>query len=271
MRNFKLENLVLIEEKARTLEIEFTDMFDTHCHLLEGELMEVVLSKGVKVLLLLGSETELLEAVRLTGKFDNVFFGIGVHPHEAEKFDLSSTRDLIMKGLKLLGDRLIAIGEIGLDYYYQYTDRVHQVKLFKYQLELASSLGLPVSVHSRDAEEDVLELMEKLGYWRGVLHSYTGSERILKLALERGLYIGFNGMITFKNAEHVRELLRSTPVDRLLLETDSPYLAPVPFRGQVNIPLNLVFTLERVAELKGFKADKLLVKLNENVSELFPI
>ena len=247
---YKLEAL---DEHLERVGLKWGELFDTHCHPIEEELMRKVLARGIKVLLLIADKRELEYALKFKG-FPNVFFGVGVHPHEASDFSLKDIDELFREVFEVL-DRVAAVGEIGLDLYYSFTEFHHQKQVFEHQVRLAKQLDLPMSIHSRKAEREVLKVLDEVGYHKGVLHSYTGPVELLDEALGKGMYIGVNGIVTFKKAEEVREIVRQTPISRLLLETDSPYLAPVPFRGKVNTPLSTLLVALKVSEVKGIPVE----------------
>jgi TatD DNase family protein len=193
---------------------------------------------------------------------------LGVHPHEA-KFYSQEVEDKIKTKAK--EKYLIGIGEIGLDYYYNHSEPQVQRDAFHRQMELAHNLGLPVEIHSRDAEEDTLK---ELRLWknkvRGMLHCFSGSQKMAEEALSLGFFISLSGVVTFKNAESLRETLKSVPLDRVLVETDAPFLAPVPMRGKKNKPAYVSHTAEKVAEVKGITLEELSSQLRKNVKDLFP-
>ena len=169
-------------------------------------------------------------------------------------------------------DKLIAIGETGLDYHYMNSSRENQQFTFRKQLQIAVDLNLPVILHSREAETDTISILKEVPVPAlGVAHSFTSSLKMAKTLLDMGWYIGINGIVTFKNAEDLREVVRWIPMDRLLLETDSPFLAPVPFRGKPNKPAHLPVIASFIAELRKVTIEHLAEKTSENAHELFKI
>ena len=198
-------------------------------------------------------EEEIPKALSIAQRYEPVWCAIGYHPYEADRVSKGMLEEL--KRLVTDGDKVVAIGECGLDYYRDYSSRENQIKVFEEQLQIAKELNLPVVVHSREADEDTVAVLKNSGVERGVIHCFTGTEKLLKGALDLGFYISVSGIVTYKNAAELRELVKKVPLDRLLVETDSPYLAPVPKRGKKNMPPYLFFTLK-------FLSDFLKVPLN---------
>jgi TatD DNase family protein len=167
---------------------------------------------------------------------------------------------------------MVAVGEIGLDYHYNHSSQDIQKQVFSEQLELACELGKPVIIHSREADEDMIKILQKFApklSRKGVIHSFTSGPELAKAAIEMGFYLGFNGIITFKNAVNVREIVKLCPVDRILLETDAPFLTPVPFRGKENKPSYLPHILEKTAEIKGLPEHTVQDICYQNSMQLF--
>jgi TatD DNase family protein len=204
----------------------------------------------------------------LSKKFsDRVFCTLGVHPHESELFDAAAEKTIRDN---LAYERLVAIGEIGLDYYYDNAPRQHQREVFEKQMEIAASAKLPVEIHTRDAEEDTAEVLKKFnGRVRGVLHCFTSSYDLAKKALDVGFDISISGVATFKNAQSLRDTIEKVPLDRLHVETDAPFLAPVPHRGKKNEPAWVVHTAELVAGLKKVSLEELSEQTRRNALDLF--
>ncbi len=236
---------------------------DSHFHLqderFEGEREEIIkraITKGVKGFLVpfdLSEDHGFDELVYFKEKYENFFIAAGVHPHNAKHFKDGYLERII----KLKEDGMIsAIGEIGLDFYYNFSKKEEQIKALKSQLELSKELSLPVIVHIRDAFKEIKNLLFDKEL-KGVLHSYTGDVDFLKEAIFYNFYISYSGMITFKKAEKIRGALLNTPKEKLLFETDSPYLAPVPFRGKRNEPSNVLYVYEKAGKCFGIEIDKL--------------
>jgi TatD DNase family protein len=226
---------------------------------------------GVARILDLATRIEDAEAtIALAAAHPGVLAAVGVHPHEAAGWDDASAARL--RGAAASG-RLAAIGEIGLDYHYNLSAPAAQRRALAEQLRVAAEFDLPVSVHSREAEADTLALLRdsEVGRHGGVLHCFTGSEPFARGCLELGLLLSFSGIVTFANAARLREIARAVPDDRLLVETDSPYLAPVPYRGQRNEPARVVDVARRVAELRGVPEAALVAATTANFERLFRV
>ena len=193
----------------------------------------------------------------------------GVHPHEAAKFS-DQTAETIRSRMR--DEHIVAVGEIGLDYYYDHAGRDVQRRVFEQQLQIAVDAEMPVVVHTRDADDDTRAILDnfasKLGR-KGVIHSFTSSLPLAEYCLREGFSLGFNGIATFNKADNVRAAVAATPIDQLLLETDAPYLTPVPYRGKPNRPYYLPFIAERVAQIKGYDVEYLLSQAWNNSMSLF--
>ena len=251
-------------------------IIETHCHLdyldaeeLEAEL-EIARDHGVERIVTIAVSPDNLATVRrLAATHAKVYCTQGIHPHEAEKFD-NSVGESIREGAT--DPRVVAVGEIGLDYYYDHADRGVQRHVFAEQLRLASDLDLPVVIHSRDADDDMRAMLAEYlpGLRRrGVIHSFSSGLGLAEFALDAGFMLGFNGMVTFNKADNVREAVALTPPDRLLLETDAPYLTPVPYRGRRNGPRYIPFVAEKVAAIKSMDIETLLTACLRNSERLF--
>jgi TatD DNase family protein len=211
-------------------------------------------------------------AVALAEKHEEVYAAVGVHPHDAKLFDDAAERLLL--SLVEQSKRVIAWGEIGLDYHYDHSPRETQREVFRRQLRLARGKNLPVVIHSRDADEDTIAILreELSGYDRaGVLHCFGGSLAMAQAAVELGFFISFAGNLTFKKADNLREVAAQLPLDRLLIETDCPYLTPVPFRGQRNEPARVVETARCLAEILGKEVEEIGGVTSENFVRLFQV
>jgi len=254
---------------------------DSHCHI-DGpeydtdreEVIARALDAGVATMLNVGTgdpQSGAFErAIELAEKHSEVFAAVGVHPHDAKLFDDAAEKRLI--DLVTQSDRVVAWGEIGLDYHYDHSPREVQRDVFRRQLRIARSLNLPVVIHSREANDDtILILREELpGYDRaGVLHCFGGSLQMARDAIELGFLISFAGNLTFKKADDLRDIARQLPLDLLLIETDCPYLTPVPFRGKRNEPARVVETAGCLAALHGKKVDEIGRITSENFMTLF--
>ena len=255
---------------------------DSHCHIDGSEYdadREEVISRardaGVGTMLNVGTgdphSGPFERAVDLAEKHTDIYAAVGVHPHDAKLFDDSAEQRLI--DLAKQSQRVIAWGEIGLDYHYDHSPRDLQREVFRRQLRLARSLDLPVIIHSREADDTIAILREEMsGYERGgVLHCFGGSLEMATSAIELGFFVSFAGNLTFKKAEDLRGIARQLPLDRLLIETDCPYLTPVPFRGKRNEPARVVETARCLAELHGREMEEMGRITSENFARLFGV
>ena len=262
-------------------------IFDTHAHLdyeyeggIDGYLSRAA-AAGVTRILTVGSNHNNWDQLRAWSERDGdtspeVFYSVGFHPHDAAIY--SSKINSLMSS-HLSNPRCVALGEIGLDYHYDHSPRPIQIAACRDQLQLAALLNKPVIIHSRDGEEDLLPLLKEftgksqIGTETkprlGIIHCFSGSTNFAKACIDLGFMISFSGIVTFKKAEGVRAAVKITPLDRILLETDSPYLAPVPFRGKVNESALIVHTAQLVAEIKGISVDDLITASTENAQHLF--
>lgn len=250
-------------------------IFESHAHILShkydedrDEVLKRAYEKGVSALLNVSDDmTSSFGAIELSKKHPRVFSAVGVHPHNAKDFKDQDIHDLE----KLARDeKTLAIGEIGLDYYYDFSDRDIQMRAFLQQIDLALNLDLPIIVHDREAHKDTIDTLKGFeGKIKGVMHCYSGSGESAKILVNLGLYISFAGVITFKNARKTIEALEAVPLDRLLIETDSPYLTPEPFRGRRNEPKNLEYIGRKMAEVKNVSYETLVNTIWENSFNLF--
>jgi TatD DNase family protein len=254
---------------------------DSHCHIdgpeYDADRDEVIArarEAGVKAMLNVGTgdphSGAFERAVELAETYDGIYAAIGVHPHDAKLFDEAAEARLIE--LARRSNEVVAWGEIGLDYHYDYSPRDVQREVFRRQLRLARELSLPVVIHSRESGEDTIAILreELSGYERaGVLHCFGGSLAMAQSAIELGFFISFAGNVTFKKADALREVAAQIPLDRLLIETDCPYLTPVPFRGRRNEPARVVETARFLAELRGVDLEEFGDLTTNNFSRLF--
>jgi TatD DNase family protein len=256
---------------------------DSHCHIdgpeYDADREEVIsraIDAGVTTMLNVGTgdpQSGAFErAIELAEGNQNVFAAIGVHPHDAKLFDNAAEKRLIELGGQ--SKRVVAWGEIGLDYHYDHSPREVQREVFRRQLRIARARNLPVIIHSREADDDTIVILrdELTGYEpAGVMHCFGGGPALARSAIELGFYISFAGNLTFKKAENLREIARQLPLDRLLVETDCPYLTPVPFRGKRNEPARVIETTRQLAELHGKDRDELGRITSENFGRLFGV
>ena len=254
-------------------------MLDSHCHLNDDKLFperqEVLLrarQQGVSLLLCIGYDVESSKkALQIAHEFNEVYAAVGLHPENLEGVDENSIAEI--KALAK-DPKVVAIGEIGLDYHWYKEEKDHekQKKWFVLQLEMANELHLPVSIHARDALGDTYALLQAHPLEKGgVLHCYGGSPEMIPLFAKLGFYFGFDGPITYRNSLAPKENVRVCPLDRILTETDSPYLAPVPFRGSINEPCHIPLILQEMALLKGIDKKSLENQVYCNFVRLFHV
>ncbi len=252
-------------------------LVDSHCHLdfpdYAGQVDAVVeraSAAGVGVCVSIGTELKRFPGVRAVAeKFPNVWCSVGVHPHESEKEQLDGEAVLVSEAAH---PKVVGIGETGLDYYYEHSPRQPQQANFHFHIAAARKTGLPVIVHTRDADDDTIAILRDemgKGAFTGLIHCFTGTQKLADAALEMGLYISVSGIATFKNSQALRDVIKSVPLDRLLVETDAPFLAPVPHRGKTNEPAFVVHTAKMLAELKGVSPDELAATTTGNFFRLF--
>ncbi|MCC6278569.1 MAG: TatD family hydrolase [Oligoflexia bacterium] len=234
------------------------------------EVLKDASTQGISQMITIGCHPgDFDRVVQITKKYyPTVAATLGVHPHEAKHY--SDEVESQIKTLVEANKEIIGIGEIGLDYYYSHSDHDVQKAVFRRQMQLASDLGYPVEIHSRDAEDDTIaELQHWNGKVTGCLHCFTGSKRLADAALDAGYYISVSGVITFKNADELRSVVSQVPLDRLLIETDAPFLAPVPLRGKKNEPAFLIHTAKHLAQLKAVSLEELAQITTQNIKKLF--
>jgi TatD DNase family protein len=256
-------------------------MIDSHCHLAGEEFaadLEAVVSRarsaGVTAALCIlaaGDRQEAEGATRVHEAWREVYFAAGVHPHQAGEFAgrVTDACDTVRHAVKEHG--ACAIGEIGLDYHYDFSPRDVQRQIFRAQVEVALELDLPVIIHTREATEDTFQILQQTGdgRLRGVFHCFTGDEEMARSALDIDFYLSFAGIVTFPRAESIRAAARMTPSDRVLAETDSPYLAPVPHRGKRNEPAYVAEVVAKLAEVRSASKEDLADEVTRNFTTLF--
>ena len=252
-------------------------LFDTHAHLDDRafhEDREALITglpeKGVGLVMNPGCSLESSRhAVALAEKYDHVYAAVGSHPDVASEVNAAVLEEY--RKLCKLNAKVKAIGEIGIDYHYEDIPREIQLRAFRLQMELAQELGLPVIVHEREAHEDGMAVVREFPDVTGVFHCYSGSAEMARQLVDRGWYIGFTGVLTFKNARKAIETAASIPLDRIVLETDCPYMAPEPFRGKRNDPGYLYRMAEKLAEIRGLSLEEIQTITTENGKRLYRI
>ncbi|MDR2067784.1 MAG: TatD family hydrolase [Holosporaceae bacterium] len=262
---------------------------DSHCHLLFSKfrsasekldeeeygvtaLVDRAAAAGVKYLLAVGTQLSDVDDLRsIVDANENVFRTVGIHPLEAAKHHASHSLEeisrVILREAKL--PKTIGIGEIGLDYHYEMESEKQQKQLFHLQMDLAEQCSLPVVIHSRDAYPDVVAILREHPRVTGVIHCFSGEEDFARNALDFGFCISISGVVTYKNATELQETLKIIPLDRMLLETDAPFLAPVPHRGRINEPAFIPHVASKISELLGIPTESLAIQTSENFFRLF--
>jgi TatD DNase family protein len=252
-------------------------LVDSHCHLdfpdFAAELPEVVgraKAAGVGVCVSIGTKlARFAEVAAVAEAFPDVYCTVGSHPHEAEQEPLADSAPLLALAKR---DKVVGIGETGLDYYYEHSPRTQQAANFRAHIAAARALALPLIVHTRDAEDDTIDILREemgKGAFTGLIHCFTGTQKLADAALDLGLYISTSGIATFKKSDALRDVLKTVPLDRLLVETDAPYLAPTPYRGKRNEPAFVVHTAAMLAELKGVSPEGMAEATTDNFFRLF--
>lgn len=251
-------------------------LFDTHAHYDDerfdpdrDEILSKMRENGVGLIVDPASDiASAKKAQQIAHDFDLVYFTAGVHPHEAAGVSETYLDDI----RKLSADpKCVAVGEIGLDYHYDFSPRYVQKRVYAQQLELARELKLPAVIHEREAVQDNLDILKAHPGVRGVVHCYSGSWETARVLLDMGLYLGFTGVVTFKNARRCIEVVERMPLERMLIETDSPYMAPVPHRGERNSSLFVHLVAEKIAEIRGMSAEDVARITTENGRRFYGI
>ena len=250
--------------------------FDTHAHYCDkrfdedrDELLGSMPEGGVSLILNSGSSLRSSRmSLELADKYSFVYASVGVHPHDSKSMD-DGTVSVLEKLLS--HPKAMAVGEIGLDYHYDFSPRDVQKKRFREQLELARRIELPVIIHEREALQDTLDAVREYRDLTGVFHCFSGSWETAKIILDLGWYISFTGVITFKNARRALEVVEKMPAERMMLETDCPYMAPDPMRGRRNSSLYLPYIAEKIAEVRGVSVDEVAELTTENGKRFFGI
>ena len=259
-------------------------MLDSHAHYYDRRflselggtdaLLKELFATDVCAIINIGTDPQTSrEVVSEAARWPGMYATVGIHPGDGQRLpDIDaalSEIESMLEGAK--EKKIVALGEIGLDYHYEDTDREKQAYFFEKQLEMAEKYDLPVIIHDREAHGDCFDAVCRHPKVTGVFHSYSGSAEMAKDLVRRGWYISFSGVVTFKNAPKVREAVAATPLDRILIETDAPYLAPVPHRGKMNHSGLMRYTAEAVAAVKGVTTDELIRATRENAKRLFGI
>lgn len=253
-------------------------IFDSHAHYDDNRLTEYgdelfnKLSENVAGIITCGCDFKSNQfALELSEKHNFIYFAAGIHPCNTDSIAGCEMNKAVSKLTEFTKHpKCLGIGEIGLDYYWTKDNIILQKEIFAAQLELSKSLNLPVIVHDRDAHADCLEFLKTYNP-KGVVHSFSGSQEMAEIIFKLGMYIGISGVITFKNAKKLPEVVKEMPLDRFLLETDAPYLAPVPYRGKTNNSSLIYYSAEKIGEIKGISTDEVLSHALENAKRLYNI
>ena len=262
-------------------------LFDSHAHYYDSRfdevegganaLLDCLFDGEVGGIVNVGTDLENAHAViESAARFEKMYAAVGIHPSDGQGYRdipaaMAELRAILGDAQNRRAQKIVALGEIGLDYHYPDTDKPHQAAFFEAQLQLAEELDIPVIIHDREAHGDSFDAVCAHPNVRGVFHSYSGSAEMARDLVRRGWYISFSGVVTFKNAPKVREAVEAVPLDRILIETDCPYLAPVPYRGQMNHSGLMRYTAEAIAEVKKIRYDEVLRVTEENARKLYRI
>lgn len=265
-----------MSKKRREIPVFDHPIIETHCHLdyLKdrplAETLAEVQRVNIEKLITIAVSPENLKTVReLANTADWVYGTQGIHPHDAERYSDAAEAEI---RAHVGHEKMVAVGEIGLDYFYDNADRNVQREVFRRQLQIACDTDRPVVIHSRDADDDTIEILSEFEATlkrRGVIHSFTSGPGLARYALDHAWCLGFNGISTFNKAESVRDIIRMAPIEQILLETDSPFLTPAPYRGRENAPFYIPFVAEKVAEVKELSIEKVLATTYENSMRTF--
>ena len=251
-------------------------LVDSHCHLQNNEELENIIARAtdaqVEYILDVGDNlSNLPEHIEITKRFSCVYTSAGAHPHEAQEYINLKAIDILHA---LEHDKVIAIGEAGLDYFYDYSPKEVQMALFKEHIIAAQTSGLPLIIHNRQSDDDMIDILRRAydkKEFKGIIHCYSSSKELGQTALDMGFYISASGIITFKKSEDIRNNFIDIPLDRLLIETDSPYLAPQEKRGEKNTPMNLKYIIQKIAQELDMDEDKVVEITTDNARKLFKI
>lgn len=265
-----------MSKKRREIPVFDHPIIETHCHLdyLKdrplAETLEHTRQVNIEKVITIAVSPENLATVRELSQLEPWLYGTqGIHPHEAESYS-----DAVEKELRAHGgdEKIVAIGEIGLDYFYDRADREVQKDVFRRQLQIACDLNQPVVIHSREADDDTISILREFEATlkrRGVIHSFTSGPGLAQYALDQDWCLGFNGITSFNKAENVRDIVRMAPIEQILLETDSPFLTPAPYRGRENAPFYLPFVAEKIAEVKELPLSDVISQTYQNSIRTF--
>ena len=254
-------------------------IFDSHAHYNDemftprerDEVIQYAFENGVKYIVNAGTDiTTSKESINLAEKYSGIYAGVGIYPHECIKIVDEKETLLTLENL-LEHKKVVSIAEIGLDYHYDYTPVDIQKKWFEIQLDMSEQKSIPVCIHDREAHDDMLKILRSHKNVKGMLHSFSGSREVAEQVLDLGYYISVSGVVTFNNARKIIEVVRELPLDRMLIETDTPYLSPVPNRGKPNNSANIWYIAERIAEIKNMTTEQIIDITRNNACRFFNI
>ena len=252
-------------------------IIDSHCHLSYKDnadnidnIIQNANDVDVKKFLNIATDfNEFKKIINISSKYENIYYSLGIHPHEA-----GQTTEVVIDEIKknIKDPKMLAIGETGLDFYYNHAEKSIQIRSLEMHIETSQETGLPLIIHMRDAEKEMIEVFNrkiKQKSFNGVIHCFTGSQKFADEILDLNFYISASGIITFKKSDMLREVFKTIPDDRVLVETDSPYLSPEPLRGKVNQPSHIVHTLKLLAKIRNDNYESLCLKTTNNFNNLF--
>ena len=259
-------------------EFQKIELIDSHCHLdyeklyddLDNIIHRAKLNKVTELISICTTLTGLTKLEGISKKYNFIWHTAGIHPHKAGTDKFSTNFEKIKKSC--LEKKCVGVGEAGLDYYYDFSSKKDQLNCFETQINVSQTINKPIVIHSRDADKDMEEILishYKENPFNGVLHCFTGSKKLAKAALDIGFFISFSGIVTFKNSKEIQEIASYVPSDRYLIETDAPFLSPVPFRGKTNEPKNTYFVAEFISNLRNIPLDVVANQTRDNTLSLF--
>lgn len=250
-------------------------LIDTHCHLTDNKYKENFdeilknIKENLEFVINVGYDLKTSEkSVNLSKKYEYIYAAVGIHPNDSNEYNILVGEKI--EELAKNNKKVLAIGEIGLDYYRDYVPRDVQQTVFRKQLEIARNLKKPVVIHCRDAYKDTIDILNEYKDVKGIMHSYSGSYETAEILMDR-FYFSISGPVTFPNAENLREMVSKIPLEKLLVETDSPYLTPIPFRGQLNQPDYVTYVAQKIAEIKNINYEEFVKITNANTKKAFQL
>lgn len=253
---------------------------DTHCHLdyLQkdhnlNDIVQTAWDMNVRLLHTISTRLDESSLIKdIANQFNHVYCSIGVHPNESSEVAHLTQTQITDALLAEVTDKVISFGETGLDYYYEHSDKTTQHKSFMAHVDAANTKNLPLVIHSRDADTDTVNILksDSAKDVQGIIHCFTGSPEMAKACLDLGYYISISGIVTFKNATTLQEIIKWLPLDRILIETDAPYLAPVPYRGKPNQPAYVIHVAEKIAQLKDLPLTQVINRTTQNFLNICP-